>query len=92
MTGAPLRQSNETRYRLNRKGETMNKYDYLTPGQAARILGVSTDTVGRYLEAGVIEGHRTPGGHARLLRASVEAVRRHPAGRNVTVLRSVQEA
>jgi excisionase family DNA binding protein len=69
----------------------MSEYDYLTPGQAARILGVSTDTVGRYLESGVIEGHRTPGGHARLLRASVEAVRRHPAGRNVTVLRSLRE-
>ena len=68
----------------------MSDYDYLSAGQAARILGVSTDTIGRYLEAGVIEGHRTPGGHARLLRASVEAVRRHPAGQNVTVLRSLQ--
>lgn len=68
----------------------MGDYDYVSAGQAARILGVSTDTIGRYLEAGVIEGHRTPGGHARLLRASVEAVRRHPAGRNVTVLRSVK--
>lgn len=68
----------------------MSDYDYVSAGQAARILGVSTDTIGRYLEAGVIEGHRTPGGHARLLRASVEAVRRHPAGQNVTVLRSVQ--
>ena len=68
----------------------MSEYEYLSAGQAARILGVSTDTIGRYLEAGVIEGHRTPGGHARLLRASVEAVRRHPAGQNVTVLRSVQ--
>lgn len=70
----------------------MSEHEYMTAGQAARILGVSTDTVGRYLEAGVIEGHRTPGGHARLLRSSVEAVRRHPAGRNVTVLRSVDGA
>lgn len=70
----------------------MSENEYITAGQAARIIGVSTDTIGRYLEAGVIEGHRTPGGHARLLLASVEAVRRHPAGRNVTVLRSVDGA
>jgi len=47
----------------------------VTTGQAARVLGVSVETVRRYLDTGVLEGCRLPSGQRRITRASVEAAR-----------------
>jgi excisionase family DNA binding protein len=60
--------------------------EIITPGEAAKILGVSTDTVGRYLDLGIIEGHRTPGGQRRVNRDSVESVIRTRVSSNVTII------
>ena len=49
--------------------------EYVSTGQAAAILGVSDDSVRRYLEAGLLDGHRTPGGVWRVDAASARAVR-----------------
>jgi len=59
---------------------------YMTSGEAAEYLQVSLNTVKRWMDAGVLHGWVTPGGHYRVLATSVEAVRRHPAGQNVTVI------
>jgi excisionase family DNA binding protein len=60
--------------------------EIITPGEAAKILGVSTDTVGRYLDLGIIEGHRTPGGQRRVNRDSVEAITRTRVSPTVTII------
>ena len=49
--------------------------DFLTTGQAAAMLGVSDDSVRRYLEARLLDGHRTPGGVWRVNAASARSVR-----------------
>jgi excisionase family DNA binding protein len=49
-----------------------NRADYLTTGQAAHYLGVSTETVRRWLEAGRLTGVRTSGGHRLISRTSVQ--------------------
>ena len=59
---------------------------FMTTGEAAKYLGVSIGTVIRWYEADVLHGYVSPGGHHRILETSVEAVRRHPAGKNVTVI------
>lgn len=60
--------------------------EMITPGEAAQILGVSTDTVGRYFDLGIIEGHRTPGGQRRVNRDSVENVIRTRVSSTVTII------
>lgn len=52
--------------------------EWITTGEAARLLGVSSrNTVKNWLEGGFFPGSiRTEGGHWRFLRAEVEAVRR----------------
>jgi excisionase family DNA binding protein len=60
--------------------------EMITPGEAAKILGVSTDTVGRYLDRGIIEGHRTPGGQRRVNRDSVESVILTRVSTTVTII------
>lgn len=49
---------------------------WLTTGQAAKLLGVSSpNTVKNWLQGGWFPGAiRTPGGHWRFLRADVDAV------------------
>ncbi len=37
----------------------------LTPGQVATLFGVTPKTIGRWDEAGILPGERTPGGHRR---------------------------
>ena len=44
----------------------------LSVGQAALLLGVGTDTVHRYLELGILDGHRLPTGHRRITQSSVD--------------------
>ena len=52
--------------------------EMVTTGQAARVLGVSVETVRRYLDTGVLDGCRLPSGQRRITRASVEAARGKP--------------
>ncbi|HVM13069.1 MAG TPA: helix-turn-helix domain-containing protein [Egibacteraceae bacterium] len=48
--------------------------DYLTPGEAARILHVSPKTVNRWADDGRIACIVTLGGHRRFRREDIEAV------------------
>lgn len=48
--------------------------DYLTPGQAAAIAGVTTRTIYRYGTAGRITFVVLPTGHRRYHRESIEAL------------------
>lgn len=43
-------------------------------GEAASLLGISTDTMRRWEKAGRITADRTPTGHRRFRRADVEAL------------------
>lgn len=45
----------------------------LTTGQVAAIFGVTTTTVKRWADKGLLPFFRTPGQHYRFLRADVEA-------------------
>ena len=45
--------------------------ELLAPKEAAKILGVSTETLRRYQIDGAIEAEATPGGHRRIKRAEV---------------------
>ena len=47
---------------------------YVSPAVAASRLGVSTRTVSRWLDAGLLSGYRTPTGNRKVEEASVEAV------------------
>ncbi len=52
----------------------LNKKDYLTTSQAARILSVSPDAVLKWARAGKIEAYRTPGGHFRIPKTALSGV------------------
>lgn len=69
------------------KGEPMT--DYLKPGEAAQLLGVSRETMRRYIDLGLLEGIKTPGGQRRIDRASVESFigRRVDHAPNVRIIR-----
>jgi len=47
--------------------------EMLTPGDVARLLGVSSKTVARWERGGQLPGIRTLGGHRRFRRSDVEA-------------------
>lgn len=49
--------------------------EVLTPGTAARLLGVDPKTLTRWDKAGKIESFRTPGGHRRYRREVIDAIR-----------------
>jgi excisionase family DNA binding protein len=44
-----------------------------TTKQAADVLGVSLPTVVNWIKQGLIEAHKTPGGHRRIARASLSS-------------------
>jgi excisionase family DNA binding protein len=48
---------------------------WLTTGEAAALLGVSVDTVKRYLAQGRLEGINLPSGHRRITRQSVDTLK-----------------
>lgn len=64
----------------NEKSETSGKtglstsMDAMTTRQAAQVLGVSVRTVQLWVEAGALAAWKTPGGHRRVSRASVEGL------------------
>lgn len=47
--------------------------DYVTPGQAAAALGVTRDTIRRYVDAGKLDAIKTPGGQRRINADSLRA-------------------
>jgi excisionase family DNA binding protein len=49
----------------------MNK-EYLTTFEAARLMSVSPDAVLKWIKSGILEARRTPGGHHRIARNSIE--------------------
>ncbi len=48
--------------------------DWLSLGEAARILGVAPTTLRRWADDGVVRSFVTPGGHRRFVRASLESL------------------
>ena len=46
--------------------------DYLKPGDAARILNVSRESIRRYTDLGLLEAFKTPGGQRRISAESVD--------------------
>jgi len=63
--------------------------EYIKPGEAAQLLGVSRDTIRRYIDLGLLEGIKTPGGQRRIDRDSVQDVieRRSVHSTTVKVIR-----
>lgn len=55
-----------------------NRSDYMTTGEAARYLAVSTESVRRWADDGRLTGVRTASGHRLVLRESVEAMLPRP--------------
>jgi excisionase family DNA binding protein len=60
--------------------------DYIRPAEAAKMLGVSRDTVRRYANNGDLTAIITPGGQRRIDRESVEVIREKISS-TVTVIR-----
>jgi excisionase family DNA binding protein len=60
--------------------------DYIRPAEAAKMLGVSRDTVRRYANNGDLTAIMTPGGQRRIDRESVEVIREKISS-TVTVIR-----
>lgn len=57
--------------------------DWLSLGEASRVLGIDPDTLRRWADAGKIEVFVTPGGHRRFSRGAVDAMLpRAPRGRD----------
>ncbi|OLC53033.1 MAG: hypothetical protein AUH85_15120 [Chloroflexi bacterium 13_1_40CM_4_68_4] len=50
------------------------RQEWMTLGEASRVLGVDPDTLRRWADAGKIEVFVTPGGHRRFPRAAVDAL------------------
>ena len=62
---------------------------WLTLGEASRILGVDPDTLRRWADHGKIDVLKTPGGHRRFLRSSIEGMLprpRQPARQSLTAM------
>jgi len=62
--------------------------DYITTGEAARIMGVGRESVRRYVDNGLLDAIKTPGGQRRIKRDSVQRVveSRRPHAPNVTII------
>ena len=62
---------------------------WLTLGEASRILGVDPDTLRRWADHGKVDVLKTPGGHRRFLRSSIEGMLprpRQPARQSLTAM------
>jgi excisionase family DNA binding protein len=57
--------------------ETGAEKEFLTPGEVARLLHVSSKTINRWANERRIPCIMTLGGHRRFARADVEAVAQH---------------
>ena len=59
--------------------DTQHEDDLVPIGKAARLLGVSVDTLRRWAEAGHIASTRTVGGQRRFALSEVDRVKREGA-------------
>jgi excisionase family DNA binding protein len=50
--------------------EQLNSEEFLSTGQAAKMLGLTISTVQKMTETGVLSSYTTPGGHRRILSSS----------------------
>lgn len=50
----------------------MTDSPFMTPGEVAAVFGVSPETIANWADDGKLEHVRTPGGHRRFRRTSVE--------------------
>jgi putative resolvase len=48
--------------------------EWIAPGEASDLLGVSPKTLTRMADVGEVRSRRLPSGHRRYLRSSVEAL------------------
>jgi excisionase family DNA binding protein len=48
--------------------------EYIKPGEAAELLGVSRDSIRRYVDSGHLDGITTPGGQRRIDRQSLDQI------------------
>jgi excisionase family DNA binding protein len=48
--------------------------EYVTTFQAAELLSVTPDSVLKWIKSGKLEAHRTPGGHHRIAKKSIQAL------------------
>lgn len=46
--------------------------EYLTTFEAAKIMSVTPDAVLKWIKSGILEARRTPGGHHRISKKSIE--------------------
>lgn len=53
--------------------------DILTTTETAKLLGVSVRTAQLLMEGGTVRSWKTPGGHRRVYRADIEALKEEPA-------------
>jgi excisionase family DNA binding protein len=53
--------------------------DILTTTETAKLLGVSVRTAQLLIEGGTVRSWKTPGGHRRVYRADIEALKEEPA-------------
>lgn len=61
------------------QGAEAEREELLPPGEAAKILGVTAGTLGRYARTGIVQFQTLPTGHRRYPRSAVEALRGTPA-------------
>lgn len=54
--------------------EHLRGTDWLTLGEASRMLGVDPDTLRRWADGGKVELLRTPGGHRRFRRETIQSM------------------
>jgi excisionase family DNA binding protein len=58
--------------------------DYLTTFEAAKIMSVTPDAVLKWIKSGILEARRTPGGHHRISKQSInnllqKSQKKHPS-------------
>jgi len=66
------------------------KPTWIALGEASQLLGVDPDTLRRWADSGKVEVQRTPGGHRRFKRSSIEAMLPRPRARR-TLLTALGE-
>lgn len=62
-------------YPMNQQKSPLSRYDpsdYCTTREAAKILGTSLRTIQLWVESGILQAWKTPGGHRRITRESIQ--------------------
>ena len=61
---------------LQLQGQNMTELAHLTTGQAAALLHVSSETVRRWANQGLIKSYRLPSGQLRIDSHNIETLRK----------------